>query len=262
MPTAHTKIDATLFQGDLFGIEPTNDIPQINHMKDANATVTSHYIEKASSASQHIPTTVKSAGPTFSSQSPNVSKAGRQGKASNAAKRSNWPNPSDPQFKRAFSDQPPDFTELDDPPPQPEIDQVIDSDTTDVKLAKLMFHRFKYDLGFNLSQTVKPNEVLDQAEMFGATTTQATGAGVRAMDKLNAIVWLYSLHPQKVQISVEWVCDVLDLDLESIRRIVARNVQREIRHVIELIAPLDKKHAQVCEDKVSEYVSVSGWAVY
>lgn len=136
----------------------------------------------------------------------------------------------------------------------PDIDQIFVNDSWDVILAKLMFNRFKYDLGFG-------QELDDrQDELFGVTTTWKRG--VRTIDKLNAIVWLYSFHPQEVQVSFEWVCDVLSLDIELIRRIVARHARNEIRQTIELIAPLSKELAQECEDKVSHYVFVQGWLIY
>lgn len=162
-----------------------------------------------------------------------------------------WPDV--PFHKSNLSTAPPDTTLADDEDTDAEADTQVslaelEPDSTDsprLMLAKLMFKRFRLDLA---------GEVATEGDLFGFVSDD------REILKFDALIWMFDLYPGKVVVPFKWVCDVLGLDPEVCRRVVARNMRRELKGVLKQIACIvDQRHAKHCEIKVSDYINLTGW---
>lgn len=180
-----------------------------------------------------------------------------------------WPHPKDFR-KGVFVPEPvpvapePEY-ELD---AEPDVDEAVDAgpfpavdlqneDELDLKLAKLMFNRFVYDIGYKgFAGVTLPTKV----QLFRKAVPEQRRKVMRTLDMVNAIIWMYSLHPQEVQISSEWVCDMMEIDIHVVRSIVARNCRDMIKKTIQLLFQDNKASGQVYLDKVSDFVNVTGWS--
>ena len=78
--------------------------------------------------------------------------------------------------------------------------------------------------------------------------------------KLDALIWVYDLNPNEVQLSFEWMCEMLDLDAQSMRRIIGRSVRQEMFRVLNILASMvSPEYAIDCEIALAEYVNLDGW---
>jgi hypothetical protein len=122
-------------------------------------------------------------------------------------------------------------------------------DTIETKLAKRMFLRMIWDL------TPKPAPTASQ-DLFG----QASTSSQSEQDRLDALIWMYSLNPEPALVPFEWVCDVLGFDPHRVRRVTGRSMRTELKRLVNLLSTIvGGDHAQLCEETLSDYLDVSGW---
>lgn len=122
-------------------------------------------------------------------------------------------------------------------------------DTVETKLAKRMFLRMIWDL------TPKPKPAASQ-DLFG----QASTSSQSEQDRLDALIWMYSLNPEPALVPFEWVCDVLGFDPHRVRRVTGRSMRTELKRLINLLSTIvGGDHARLCEETLSDYLDVSGW---
>jgi hypothetical protein len=139
-----------------------------------------------------------------------------------------------------------------DEPITVDLEIVEASDTPESIMAKRMFLRMMWDIE-GKSEDVEP-DLFGQASLAGHKTSQSD------LNRLDALIWLYSLNPDGGLVSIEWVCDVLGFDPHRVRRIVGRNLRKELKRLVHLLSSMLGAHqAQVCEDKISDYVDISNW---
>lgn len=139
-----------------------------------------------------------------------------------------------------------------DEPITVDLEAIEASDTPESIMAKRMFLRMMWDIE-GKSEDVEP-DLFGQASLAGHKTSQSD------LNRLDALIWLYSLNPDGSLVSIEWVCDVLGFDPHRVRRIVGRNLRKELKRLVHLLSTmLGAHHAQVCEDKISDYVDISNW---
>lgn len=139
-----------------------------------------------------------------------------------------------------------------DEPTSVDLESITSSDTPETILCKRMFLRMMWDIRGEAKE-VEP-DLFGQASIGGANACQAD------LDRLDALIWLYDLNPDGSLVSIEWVCEVLEFDLDLVRRVVGRNVRKELKRVVHLLSSMvSAKHAQACEEKVSDYLDISGW---
>jgi hypothetical protein len=122
-------------------------------------------------------------------------------------------------------------------------------DTVETKLAKRMFLRMIWDL------TPKPAPVASH-DLFG----QASASNQSEQDRLDALVWMYSLNPEPALVPFEWVCDVLGFDSHRVRRITGRSMRPDLKRLVNLLSTIvGEQHARECEERMSDYLDVSNW---
>lgn len=139
-----------------------------------------------------------------------------------------------------------------DEPITVDLEAIEASDTPESIMAKRMFLRMMWDIE-GKSEDVEP-DLFGQASLAGHKTSQSD------LNRLDALIWLYSLNPDGSLVSIEWVCDVLGFDPHRVRRIVGRNLRKELKRLVHLLSTMLGAHqAQVCEDKISDYVDISNW---
>jgi hypothetical protein len=139
-----------------------------------------------------------------------------------------------------------------DEPITVDLEAIEASDTPESIMAKRMFLRMMWDIE-GKSEDVEP-DLFGQASLAGHKTSQSD------LNRLDALIWLYSLNPDGSLVSIEWVCDVLGFDAHRVRRIVGRNLRKELKRLVHLLSTMLGAHqAQVCEDKISDYVDISNW---
>jgi hypothetical protein len=130
-----------------------------------------------------------------------------------------------------------------------DLESVDPDDSIETKLAKRMFLRMLWDL------TPKPEPAASR-DLFG----QASTASQSEQDRLDALVWMYSLNPDEVLVPFEWVCDVLGFDPHRVRRITGRSMRTELKRLVNLLSTIiGADHARLCEETLSDYVDVSAW---
>ncbi|MFC5550267.1 hypothetical protein [Massilia aerilata] len=140
-----------------------------------------------------------------------------------------------------------------DEPVSVDLEAIETSDTPETILAKRMFLRMMWDIE-GKSEDVEP-DLFGQASVASDKTSQAD------LNRLDALIWLYSLNPDGGLVTVEWVCDVLGFDPHRVRRIVGRSLRKELKRVVHLLSTIvGAQHAQVCEDKISDYLDISNWS--
>ena len=122
-------------------------------------------------------------------------------------------------------------------------------DTVETKLAKRMFLRMIWDL------TPKPEPAASQ-DLFG----QASTSSQSEQDRLDALIWMYSLNPEPALVPFEWVCDVLGFDPHRVRRVTGRSMRTELKRLVNLLSTIvGGDHARLCAETLSDYLDVSGW---
>lgn len=122
-------------------------------------------------------------------------------------------------------------------------------DTVETKLAKRMFLRMIWDL------TPKPEPAVSQ-DLFG----QAATSSQSEQDRLDALIWMYSLNPEPALVPFEWVCDVLGFDPHRVRRVTGRSMRADLKRLVNLLSTIiGMEHARMCEETLSDYVDVSAW---
>lgn len=145
-----------------------------------------------------------------------------------------------------------DFTGLDeriDDGIAVDLETVDPNDSIETMLAKRMFLRMIWDL--------KPRPAAAPVQdLFGQAATLCQGE----QDRLDALVWMYSLNPEPGLVPFEWVCDVLGFDLQMVRRITGRSMRTELKQLVNLLSTIvGADHARLCEETLSDYVDVSAW---
>lgn len=141
-----------------------------------------------------------------------------------------------------------------DEPIMVDLEAIEASDTPESIMAKRMLLRMMWDIE-GKSEDVEP-DLFGQASLAGHKTSQSD------LNRLDALIWLYSLNPDGSLVSIEWVCDVLGFDPHRVRRIVGRNLRKELKRLVHLLSTMLGAHqAQVCEDKISDYVDISNWGL-
>lgn len=139
-----------------------------------------------------------------------------------------------------------------DEPESVDLESIDASDTPESIMAKRMFLRMMWDIE-GKSEDVEP-DLFGQTSLAGDKTSQAD------LNRLDALVWLYGLNPDGSLVSIEWVCDVLGFDTHRVRRIVGRSLRKELKRLVHLLSTIvGMQHAQVCEDKISDYLDISNW---
>lgn len=130
-----------------------------------------------------------------------------------------------------------------------DLEAVDPDDVPETLLAKRMLLRTLWDI------TPKP-ATATSSDLFG----QSSAASQAEQDKLDALIWIYSLNPDGSLVPFEWVCDVLDYDPHLIRRITGRTMRAELKRVVNLLSTIvGESHARLCEEHLSDYVDVSSW---
>lgn len=141
-----------------------------------------------------------------------------------------------------------------DEPISVDLEAIESSDTPETILAKRMFLRMMWDID-GKSEDVEP-------DLFGQSSLASHKTSQTDLNRLDALIWLYSLNPDGSLVSIEWVCDVLGFDPHGVRRIVGRNLRKELKRLMHLLSTmLGEHHAQVCEDKISDYLDISNWNI-
>lgn len=134
----------------------------------------------------------------------------------------------------------------------PDLESVSDDESPRSILAKRMFLRMMWDI----SGETEPSE----PDLFGQQAIHDNNAADRC--RLDALIWMYSLNPDGSFISFEWVCDQLELDPDSIRRITGRSMRKELKRLVRLLATIvSYEHAKACEEALSDFADVSLWAL-
>lgn len=137
-----------------------------------------------------------------------------------------------------------------DEPVSVDLESISSSDTPESILAKRMFLRMMWDI------EGKADEV--EPDLFGQTS--ATSADHSDQNRLDALIWLYGLNPDAGLVTIEWVCDNLQFDVHRVRRIVGRSLRKELKRLLHLLSTIvGEQHAQVCEEKLSDYLDASNW---
>jgi len=125
------------------------------------------------------------------------------------------------------------------------------NDTAETKLAKRMFLRMTLDL----KPEPEPEPAASQ-DLFG----QASTLSQSEQERLDALIWMYSLNPEPALVPFEWVCDVLGFDPHRVRRITGCFMRAELKRLINLLSTMvGDSHARLCEETLSDYLDVSGW---
>ena len=139
-----------------------------------------------------------------------------------------------------------------DEPESVDLESIEACDTPETILAKRMFLRMMWDIE-GKAEEVEP-------DLFGQTSVTGSKADHADQNRLDALIWLYSLNPDGSLVSIEWVCDVLGFDPHRVRRIVGRSLRKELKRVVHLLSTIvSAQHAQACEEKISDYLDISNW---
>ena len=159
------------------------------------------------------------------------------------------------QLPAASAKAPPAADELLVDPDEPEsvdLEAIEASDTPETILAKRMFLRMMWDIE-GKSEDVEP-------DLFGQTSVASDRTSQADLNRLDALIWLYGLNPDGSLVTIEWVCDVIGFDPHRVRRIVGRSLRKELKRVVHLLSTIvGAQHAQVCEEKISDYLDISAW---
>lgn len=141
-----------------------------------------------------------------------------------------------------------------DEPISVDLEAVEASDTPETILAKRMFLRMMWDIE-GKSEDPEP-------DLFGQVSVASKKTNQSDLNRLDALVWLYSLNPDGSLVTIEWVCDVLGFDTHRVRRIVGRSLRKELKRLVLLLSTIvGAQHAQVCEEKISDYLDISNWSM-
>jgi hypothetical protein len=131
-----------------------------------------------------------------------------------------------------------------------DLEAVSPDDDPETLLAKRMFLRMLWDI-------TPKRAVAAKLDLLG----QATATNQDEQDRLDALIWMYSLNPDGSLVPFEWVCDVLGFDVHRVRRITGRTMGADLKRIVNLLSTIiDECHAQLCEERLSDYLDVSNWA--
>ena len=131
-----------------------------------------------------------------------------------------------------------------------DLESVDASDTPETILAKRMFLRMMWDFDGKVEEA--------EPDLFGETSAVGVKARQADQNRLDALIWLYSLNPDGSLVTFEWVCDVLGFDPHRVRRIVARSMGRHLKRLVHLLSTIvSPEHAQTSEEKISDYLDIS-----
>jgi hypothetical protein len=149
---------------------------------------------------------------------------------------------------------PPDELLVDpDEPVSVDLEAIEAGDTPESILAKRMFLRMMLDIE-GKAEEVEP-------DLFGQTSITGDRAGQADQNRLDALIWLYSLNPDGSLVTIEWVCDEIGFDPHRLRRIVGRSLRKELKRLVHLLSTIvSPQHAQACEEKISDYLDISNWS--
>lgn len=154
-----------------------------------------------------------------------------------------------------------------DQAPTPDVFSVKSSDTDEIRLAKGMFSRMIYDL---MIIAVPPRSRTEQRlvghkpgpDLFGQDQVTKKKSDLGDMRKFDALIWMFSLNPEKPLITFEWVCEALELDAERLRQITARNSRKELTQVVRYLAGMvDPLYAKYRAEELGQYINLSNWQV-
>lgn len=154
-----------------------------------------------------------------------------------------------------------------DQAPTPDVFTVKSSDTDEIRLAKGMFSRMIYDM---MIIAVPPRSRSEKGpvghkqgpDFFGQNKVTKKKSDLGDMRKFDALIWMFSLNPEKPLITFEWVCEALQLDVERLRQITARNTRKELTQVIRYLAGMvDPLYAKYRAEQLGQYINLANWQV-
>jgi hypothetical protein len=141
-----------------------------------------------------------------------------------------------------------------DEPESVDLASIEAGDTPERILAKRMFLRMIWDFQGKVEEA--------EPDLFGQTSLTGSKIDHADQNRLDALIWLYSLNPDGSLVTIEWVCDVLGFDPHRVRRIVGRSMRKELKRVVHLLSTIvSPQHAQACEEKISDYLDISNWSL-
>lgn len=139
-----------------------------------------------------------------------------------------------------------------DEPDFPDLEAIEKGDSPAQILAKRMLLRMMWDL--------QGKSEVGEPDLFGQTSLTIKRDKQTEQNRLDALIWLYGLNPAGSRVSIEMVCDMLGLDHHRIRRIVGRSMRDELKRIVNLLSTMVScQHAQLCEEKLSDYLDVTNW---
>jgi hypothetical protein len=122
------------------------------------------------------------------------------------------------------------------------------NDSTDTFLAKRMFMRMLSDLAGEAPKAAP--------DMFGHIEDG------REQRRQEALIWMYDLNPDGADVPFVWVCDEIGIDAELIRRVTGRSVRDDLKRILKLLSSMvSPEYAKACEDKLMDYINLTGWNV-
>lgn len=122
-------------------------------------------------------------------------------------------------------------------------------------LADLMLKRMKYDLNYAVKECDDP---YDGKDFSGTTMVHTVQHDPRIRSRIDAVVWLFDLHTSQPLLPASLCCALLYMDVEPIRRIVARNCRHAVEQTIALLSDLmGEDYARQCAAKVSDYLAIT-----
>ena len=134
-----------------------------------------------------------------------------------------------------------------------DLDNFAIEDTPETILAKLMFKRMMHDIKGDIEAEAEP-------DLFGEMSHVHSKANRAETFRLDALIWMYSFNPESALVPFEWVCDTLSINVERVRHIAARSVRHDLKRIIQILAStIGQEHALLCEERLADYVNLSGW---
>lgn len=140
------------------------------------------------------------------------------------------------------------------------------SDSPNTRAAKLMWNMMATDLRYFVAQGDDQSESADLFQ-FKAPS----GASKRLYDCLQ---WIYGLQRtggsevidgvlvRDSMIDFDWTCNVLDIDAEWFRRVLARCMREQFPEFLRTISKIASPgFTHACETRLSKYVELSGWRI-
>ena len=111
-------------------------------------------------------------------------------------------------------------------------------------LAKMMIQRMMWDISDKRFE--QSNDLLGMAV-----------SGKDEVRRLDALIWMFGLHPEPPIVHFEWCCRMIELDCEAMRRIAARSVKDDLRRILDHLAKIvDYAFARQCALALADYISL------